>query len=618
MEMAIVLAIMGAIAGSALTLGAAKHEASKIDVTVKRLDAIEAAIKLHAFAAGFLPCPADPTALPGTAEYGVSADCGATPPAGIAAVNAGTPDEIWIGAIPTRTLNLPDSTMYDGWQNRFSFVVVTELALSASNFQGFSTGSTTGVIQILDNDGTQITDANADTVVAYAIISHGKNKKGGIPRAGNMPLPCGTPGVDELDADNCDNADAVFRDSRIADSTTPANYYDDIIRWKTKNFLAPLSGEAGLNNATCVATLVGRNTLSCALDGNGKPWCWGNNTDGEFGDGNTGTNSPTPAAAHGGSDDKGFDASSADNFTCGLTLSDEIWCSGKNDVGQLGNNDAPNDSAVPVQEALGATNWSKLATAQTHACAINSIGETYCWGNNAAGKLGVGDTAQRNQPTLVVGGFTDWSSLGLTHHSSCGLRSSGIAYCWGSNGSGQLGDGGASGASSNVPVAVSGGYADWTMLSGTALHVCGLRATGQAYCWGSGSNGRLGNGSTSASDVPLELANNYTDWSYIAAGYRASCGIRTGHLYCWGNSNDYGVPDATNGSAGNVLIPSEAAGGYSDWAMVSPPGQKGGCAARGNGKLYCWGLNDVGQVGDGTSGTPRPTPTLVSGINGCQ
>ena len=112
--------------------------------------------------------------------------------------------------------------MYDGWQNRFSFAVVKELAFSASNFSDYSTGVTTGVIQILDNDGTQITDVNADTVVAYAIISHGKDKKGAVTRAGSVAVPCGTPGVDELDADNCDNADAIFRDSRIADSTSTA------------------------------------------------------------------------------------------------------------------------------------------------------------------------------------------------------------------------------------------------------------------------------------------------------------------------------------------------------------------------------------------------------------
>ncbi len=152
-------AIIGAVAGAALALGSAKHEASKIDITNERLEKIEAAIKLHTFSAGYLPCPADPTELPGTPGYGISADCNTAAPTGIATTNDGTPREIWIGGVPTRSLNLPDNYMYDGWLNRFSYAVVADLAISANMFSEYATSDTTGVIQILDAYGNQVPDA---------------------------------------------------------------------------------------------------------------------------------------------------------------------------------------------------------------------------------------------------------------------------------------------------------------------------------------------------------------------------------------------------------------------------------------------------------------------------
>ncbi len=240
LELAIVLAIMGTVAGAALTLGSAKHEASKYDITVERLDAIEHALRLYAYSAGHLPCPAVPTALPTSAAYGASSSCSGAAPAGITSIGGGS-SEIWIGSIPTRTLNLPDSYMYDGWLGRFSYAAIAQLASTPSSFTTYAGGTTTGIIRILDYNGNQVPDAQADTVIAYALISHGKDTKGALNRAGIMPATCGANVT--IDDENCD-LDETFVDSRIVDSETPAKYYDDLVRWKSKNFMEPLKGEA--------------------------------------------------------------------------------------------------------------------------------------------------------------------------------------------------------------------------------------------------------------------------------------------------------------------------------------------------------------------------------------
>jgi prepilin-type N-terminal cleavage/methylation domain-containing protein len=173
-EMAVVLAIIGTVTGGALVLGTAQEETDKARTTKERLDRIEAAIERHAYKGRHLPCPA----VPNAAEYGISEDCIQTSPSdtSIVEANDGTTEEIWIGTIPTRSLNLPDSNMYDGWGNRFGYAVVKGLAVPGG-IEDYSTSATSGVIEITDAAGNQIPDADPRNTVSYAVFSHGKDGK---------------------------------------------------------------------------------------------------------------------------------------------------------------------------------------------------------------------------------------------------------------------------------------------------------------------------------------------------------------------------------------------------------------------------------------------------------
>jgi alpha-tubulin suppressor-like RCC1 family protein len=178
-------------------------------------------------------------------------------------------------------------------------------------------------------------------------------------------------------------------------------------------------------------------------------------------------------------------------------------------------------------------------------------------------------------------------------HHTCALTAAGEAYCWGSGWSGQLGNG--SGASTLVPTAVSGGLAFETISTGWT-HTCALTAAGRAYCWGYNDFGALGNGTTTRALTPTAVSGEHTFVS-ISARYEHSCGLTAaGKAYCWG-FNEYGV--LGNGSTTHALTPTPVSGGLA-FASISA-GLYHTCALTTAGQAYCWGSG-------ATTGALTPTP----------
>ena len=230
---------------------------------------------------------------------------------------------------------------------------------------------------------------------------------------------------------------------------------------------------------------------TCGVATNGTAYCWGN----------------VPVVVTGGLT---FSAVTAGNrHTCGLTTPGIAYCWGNNDYGQLGDGTIGFGYApVPVS---GGLTFSALSAGDENTCGLTTTGIAYCWGSNSSGQLGVGSTTSRSLiPVAVAGGLT-FSALGpganrtnrnLGSH-TCGVTTAGAAYCWGSNNSGQLGDG--STTARAVPVAVTGGLT-FSALSASLDHTCGLTTNGAAYCWGSNASGQLGTGTTTSSSVPVKVA----------------------------------------------------------------------------------------------------------------
>ena len=178
---------------------------------------------------------------------------------------------------------------------------------------------------------------------------------------------------------------------------------------------------------------------------------------------------------------------------------------------------------------------------------------------------------------------------------SCGLTADGGVYCWGR---GNFGN-------SPTPVRIAG-LQTYTAVEAGQEHTCGIIDTGDAYCWGRNHDGKLGH-DLSESVVPALVPGGHT-WASISAGFDHTCGVTTaGAAYCWGNNfaGTLGDGSAVSHSPDPLLV----SGGHT-WESVSA-GSFQTCGLTTGGDAYCWGFNDVGQLGDGTQ-TDRNTPTLVT------
>ena len=142
-------------------------------------------------------------------------------------------------------------------------------------------------------------------------------------------------------------------------------------------------------------------------------------------------------------------------------------------------------------------------------------------------------------------------------------------------------------------------------------YTCARKRSGRLFCWGTGGAGQLGNGVTNTYvSIPIEVAGGSTDWATVTTGYRHTCARRTsGRLFCWGHDGNGQL--GNGGTATNVSVPVEVAGGATNWATLTA-GDGHTCARRTSGRLFCWGRDGQSQLGDGGTDSPRSTPTEVA------
>lgn len=269
-------------------------------------------------------------------------------------------------------------------------------------------------------------------------------------------------------------------------------------------------------------------------------------------------------------------------------------------------------AASPAEAGGPAPGWRQVDVGDAVSCGIRTTGRAYCWGNDAEGVIGNGPPrVDQPQPAQVAGGHTDWVSISVGDRHACGLRTGGRLFCWGADVAGELGNGPPQ-TSSSSPVAVSGGQGQWTSVSAGFRHSCARRVTGTLWCWGADTNGRLGNGApTGRRTSPVVVAGGITNWASVSAGGSHTCARRTsGRLYCWGADFFGQLGDSVG--LGEQDHPVQVAGGRTDWASVSA-GLRHVCARRTTGRLFCWGGNSGGQLGLGTAGVNQPRPVEVFG-----
>lgn len=294
--------------------------------------------------------------------------------------------------------------------------------------------------------------------------------------------------------------------------------------WGTGNGalgVTTLAAVTSINGVSTTVAVASGEAHTCVLDIDGRLRCGGENQLGQLGDNST-------AAKFGGTTGtvgtSRFSAVSAGrSFTCafrqintGDITTRRPSCWGDNGVGQLGRNSAIALDSVPATVSSAVTfDSTSLVTGLTHACALEAVtGVAYCWGGNGFGQVGDNSTTNRSAPTAVVTALR-FVQLAAGEYHTCGVTSAGTAHCWGRNSSGQLGDGSTTNRSVPVTVTLPAGVTSFRSLALGELHSCAIEgtptaggnntttATGRVWCWGDNEYGQLGDGAASGNNTPV-------------------------------------------------------------------------------------------------------------------
>jgi len=288
--------------------------------------------------------------------------------------------------------------------------------------------------------------------------------------------------------------------------------------------------------------------------------------------------------------------------TCGVTETGEAYCWGWNEHGQLG--DGTTTSHYTPTKVATSLQLASIAAGGVHTCGLTDTGEAYCWGKNRFGRLGDGTTTNHHTPTKVATSLQFASvTAGVSH--TCGVTEAGEAYCWGWNQYGQIGDGTITyGRHSPTKVATS---LRFTSVAAGHYHTCGVTETGEAYCWGDNRYGELGDGTIrTRRKTPTRVATSL-QFASVATGKRHTCGVtEAGEAYCWGR-NELG--QLGDGTTSIRLTPIPVATSLQFASVIT--GYYHTCGHTDTGEIYCWGENGRGQLGDGTT-TNRQSPTPVA------
>jgi alpha-tubulin suppressor-like RCC1 family protein len=269
------------------------------------------------------------------------------------------------------------------------------------------------------------------------------------------------------------------------------------------------------------------NSHSLGVRANGTAWAWGSNANGRLGDATT-TGRNSPVSVVGGFTDW-CQVSAGSSHSLGVRENGTAWGWGSNSYfGATGDGTTNTDRSSPVSVIGGFTDWCFVAAIHRHSLAIRSNGTMWAWGANGSGQLGSGLSGAQLSPVSVVGGFTDWCQAGGGGFFSLGLRSNGSLWAWGNNGQGRLGDGTTTNRGS--PVSVVGGFTDWCQISTipefSGNHSVGLRQNGTLWAWGSNNSGQLGDGTTTDRSSPVSVVGGFTDWCQVSAAIQHSLAIR--------------------------------------------------------------------------------------------
>ena len=332
------------------------------------------------------------------------------------------------------------------------------------------------------------------------------------------------------------------------------------------SYTTPVLSYAGLQQ------VVTGSRHSCGLTPANVAYCWGTGEDGQLGDG-LNAHLSGPVAVSGG---LAFQFLSAGgNGTCGVTTANLLYC--------WGERGGPTPRLVVHDTTFQSVEWGS-----NHVCAVDARQDVLCWGANSAGQIGDGTTTERVDPVLIMGvAGVNFLSVAAGGSHSCAITTANDMYCWGGNGSGELGIG--TTVASTTPVLVSGGHAFQVVTAG--VNTCGVTTANDAYCWGSGVSGMIGDGVQIQRETPTLVTGGHA-FQAISSEFAHTCGLTTANtLYCWGQ-NTYG--QVGDGTVVGKNSPTLVSGGLTFQSVSA--GSNHSCAITTTGDGMCWGQREFGQV----------------------
>lgn len=362
--------------------------------------------------------------------------------------------------------------------------------------------------------------------------------------------------------------------------------------------------------------VAGGEAHTCAIAGDGQPWCWGSSSGGALGRTDGFWRSlPGPVL---GLPAPATQISAGNGHTCARLSTGAIWCWGRNAGGQLGNG-STTGSNVPVAVTGLPGPATDLDLGSEHSCATIEAQGLWCWGRNASGQLGTGTTVASSVPVQAVDLPAALAEVEAGANDTCARSTSGAIWCWGATAL-LRGDGSSTPSTRPLPVPTLDGGATALAVGGIAIsatsHACAVTPDG-VRCWGSNAKGQAGGtiGGTRPTPtlVPGLAAGEVVDLSSGASHVCAR--TSSGAVKCWGDNFD---GELGNGSASTATSSGTAQVvlGFGSGTTSVGAGRSHVCAIKADGSLWCWGSDGSGRLGVGLRAPTRPVPgTFIGGVH---
>lgn len=399
-------------------------------------------------------------------------------------------------------------------------------------------------------------------------------------------------------------------DKKTLDLTLNASFTGDI---SFSYLVADAQGNQTTGQATvtvkALQSLSAKQDSTCVVSSVGAVKCWGGNDFGQLGDGSTQAFKNTPVTVANLSGAKQI--TMGYNHACAITQTGAVSCWGDNNNGQLGDGTQTKRTQATAVVGLSAK-AIQLALSYQSSCALLETGNIQCWGSNSQGELGVGQsvvpTRSLSPQTLTLGSNLKAKRIVAGKNHLCAISQNDSLFCWGANDLGQLGLNDTAIRYQATQVSLAGSI---QQLAAGFAHTCAA-TTNTVSCWGDNSFAQLGNNASSTTPVlsPVSVLGLTTAVDSLALGKDHSCAVSTDNkTYCWGSRK----AGQTAQTVDNTLLDKQA-------TQVSvltgkrhlSAGDFHTCSIEDNSIVKCWGKNDLGQLANGSTAQQSASPVSVT------